>query len=59
MRQPVRQTSLFKFMTVLRMEVWMSIVAALFATAIMLWLLELYSPYSGKNSKDYYAEGIR
>lgn len=59
MRQPVRQTSLFKFMTVLRMEVWMSVIAALFATAVMLWLLELYSPYSGKNSKEAYAVGIR
>lgn len=50
----MRQTSLFKFMTVLRLEVWLSIVAALFATAIMIWLLDKYSPYSARNNKDAY-----
>ena len=54
MRKPVRQTSLFKFMTVLRLEVWMSIIAALVATAVMIWLLDKYSPYSSKNNKDAY-----
>lgn len=53
-RNPVRQTSLFKFMTVLRLEVWLSIVAALIATAIMIWLLDKYSPYSARNNKDAY-----
>ncbi|XP_055844793.1 glutamate receptor ionotropic, kainate 3 [Episyrphus balteatus] len=53
-RKAVRQTSLFKFMTVLRLEVWLSIVAALVATAIMIWLLDKYSPYSAKNNKDAY-----
>lgn len=54
MRKPVRQTSLFKFMTVLRVEVWMSIVGALVSTAIMIWLLDKYSPYSAKNNKSAY-----
>lgn len=53
-RKPVRQTSLFKFMTVLRVEVWLSIVGAIIATSIMLWLLDKYSPYSAKNNKDAY-----
>lgn len=53
-RNPVRQTSLFKFMTVLRLEVWLSIVAALFATAIMIWLLDKYSPYSARNNPTAY-----
>ncbi|XP_037030055.1 uncharacterized protein LOC119069934 isoform X1 [Bradysia coprophila] len=53
-RNPVRQTSLFKFMTVLRLEVWLSIIVALVATAIMIWLLDKYSPYSAKNNKDAY-----
>ncbi|XP_055304771.1 ionotropic receptor 25a [Sitodiplosis mosellana] len=53
-RKPVRQTSLFKFMTVLRAEVWLSIVGAIITTSIMLWILDKYSPYSAKNNKDAY-----
>jgi glutamate receptor, ionotropic, invertebrate len=54
MRNPVRETSLFKFMTVLRLEVWLSIAGALIATSVALWLLDKYSPYSAKNNKDAY-----
>ncbi|XP_019892403.2 glutamate receptor ionotropic, kainate 1 [Musca domestica] len=54
MRKPVKQTSLFKFMTVLRLEVWMSIVGALVSTAVAIWLLDTYSPYSAKNNKKAY-----
>uniref|UniRef100_A0A182PW52 Ionotropic glutamate receptor C-terminal domain-containing protein n=1 Tax=Anopheles epiroticus TaxID=199890 RepID=A0A182PW52_9DIPT len=54
MRKPVRETSLFKFMTVLRLEVWLSILLAIVATAVMLWLLDKFSPYSAKNNKDAY-----
>lgn len=53
-RKPVRQTSLFKFMTVLRLEVWLSIVAAIICTAMMMWILDKYSPYSAKNNKEAY-----
>ncbi|XP_073830096.1 ionotropic receptor 8a [Musca autumnalis] len=54
MRKPVKQTSLFKFMTVLRLEVWMSIVGALVSTAVVIWLLDTYSPYSARNNKKAY-----
>lgn len=54
MRNPVRETSLFKFMTVLRLEVWLSILLAIVATAVMLWLLDKFSPYSAKNNKQAY-----
>ncbi|XP_047542014.1 glutamate receptor ionotropic, kainate 2 [Vanessa atalanta] len=53
-RKPIRKTSLFKFMTVLRTEVWLSIVAALLLTGFMIWLLEKYSPYSARNNPDAY-----
>nr|AXY87918.1 ionotropic receptor 25a.1 [Subpsaltria yangi] len=53
-RKPVRKTSLFKFMTVLRLEVWISIVVALIVTGIMIWLLDKYSPYSARNNKELY-----
>uniref|UniRef100_A0A182FM19 Ionotropic glutamate receptor C-terminal domain-containing protein n=1 Tax=Anopheles albimanus TaxID=7167 RepID=A0A182FM19_ANOAL len=54
MRKPVRETSLFKFMTVLRLEVWLSILLAIVATAVMLWLLDKFSPYSARNNKEAY-----
>nr|QHN69186.1 ionotropic receptor 4 [Sirex nitobei]QHN69198.1 ionotropic receptor 17 [Sirex nitobei] len=53
-RKPVRKTSLFKFMTVLRVEVWLSIVGALTLTGIMIWVLDKYSPYSARNNKRLY-----
>ena len=39
-REPVRARSLFKFMEVLRVEVWLAILAALIVTALMLWFLD-------------------
>nr|QQP19804.1 ionotropic receptor 8a [Tropidothorax elegans] len=53
-RKPVKTTSLFKFMTVLKVEVWLSILGALCLTAIMIWLLDKYSPYSARNNKEKY-----
>lgn len=41
-------------MTVLRMEVWLSIVGALTLTGIMIWILDKYSPYSARNNKKIY-----
>jgi hypothetical protein len=49
MKQPIPDRSLFKFMTVLRLEVWMSILGAIVATALVIWILEIFSPYSSKN----------
>lgn len=42
MRKPLKETSLFKFMTVLRLEVWMSILAALFVTGLILLFLNVF-----------------
>ncbi|XP_043249876.1 ionotropic receptor 25a [Colletes gigas] len=53
-RKPVRKPSLFKFMTVLKVEVWLSIVGALTLTGIMIWILDKYSPYSARNNKRLY-----
>lgn len=53
-RKPVRKTSLFKFMTVLKLEVWLSIVGALIVTGFMVWFLDKYSPYSARNNKKAY-----
>nr|XP_022904235.1 ionotropic receptor 25a [Onthophagus taurus] len=54
MRKPIVKTSLFKFMTVLKLEVWLSIVAALTVTGFLIWFLDKYSPYSGQNNKEKY-----
>ncbi|XP_034670345.1 uncharacterized protein LOC117902874 [Drosophila subobscura] len=58
-RKPVRKTSLFKFMTVLRLEVWLSIVAALVGTAFMIWFMDKYSPYSSRNNRSAYPYACR
>lgn len=55
-RKPSRKTTLFKFMTVLKPEVWLSIVGALTVTAFMIWLLDKYSPYSAQNNKTKYEQ---
>ncbi|ODM95541.1 Glutamate receptor ionotropic, kainate 2 [Orchesella cincta] len=54
MKRPVAKNSLFKFMTVLRTEVWLSILGATIATAILLWFLDKYSPYSAQNNPNKY-----
>lgn len=46
-------------MTVLRAEVWVSIVAALVVTGIMIWLLDRYSPYSAQNNAALYPPNCR
>ncbi|CAH1716872.1 unnamed protein product [Chironomus riparius] len=51
MKKPIPDRSLFKFMTVLKLEVWLSICGAIGITAIVLWILELLSPYSARNFK--------
>ncbi|XP_050716691.1 ionotropic receptor 25a-like isoform X2 [Eriocheir sinensis] len=58
-RKRQREESLFKFMTVLRAEVWVSIVAALVVTGVMIWLLDRYSPYSAQNNAALYPTNCR
>merc|ERR1712110_91712 len=47
-RKPVREQSLFKFMQVLKPQVWVAILGAVVVTAIMLWILDRFSPYSAR-----------
>ncbi|XP_066943797.1 ionotropic receptor 25a-like isoform X1 [Macrobrachium rosenbergii] len=58
-RKSQREESLFKFMTVLKAEVWVSIVAALVVTGVMIWLLDRYSPYSAQNNAALYPANCR
>lgn len=57
MKKPTPDRSLFKFMTVLRLEVWLSICGAIITTALVLWILEILSPYSARNH--HYNEEFR
>jgi hypothetical protein len=39
---------------VLKPEVWLAILGALVVTALMLWLLDRFSPYSARNNREAY-----
>ncbi|CAG7732603.1 unnamed protein product [Allacma fusca] len=54
MKKPDANNSLFKFMTVLRTEVWLSIAGATISTGLMLWFLDKFSPYSAQNNPHKY-----
>jgi len=51
MRLPEKDTSLFKFMAVLRPEVWWCLLGAIIATAVVLYIVDRFSPFSGNNNK--------
>ena len=56
-REP--KQSIFKFMSVLKTEVWLGILAAVFIVAFLIWALDRFSPYSYHNNKEAYPEGAR
>ncbi|KAK0406372.1 hypothetical protein QR680_018535 [Steinernema hermaphroditum] len=47
--------SLFKFMKVLELPVWLCIVAAYLFTSLLLWVFEKFSPYSYSNNRMRYS----
>ncbi len=49
---------MFKFMNVLRKEVWYGILGAVIVVSILLWALDRFSPYSYYNNKEAYPEGM-
>ena len=54
LRKKVREQSLFKFLNVLKPEVWFAIGGAVIVTALLIWILDRYSPYSARNNKAAY-----
>jgi glutamate receptor, ionotropic, invertebrate len=46
LKQPILETSLFKFMNVFKVEVWMALLISVTLTSILMFILERYSPYS-------------
>ena len=59
LRKKEPKQSIFKFMSVLKPEVWLGILGAVIVVAILIWALDRFSPYSYYNNKDAYPEGAR
>jgi hypothetical protein len=49
MRKKVQESDLYQFMSVLKWEVWLSMLGAVVTTALLIWILERCSPFSAKN----------
>ncbi|XP_076361370.1 ionotropic receptor 25a-like [Tachypleus tridentatus] len=58
-RKPEKQKSLFKFMEVLKPEVWWGVLGGIVATGLCLWILDRYSPYSNRNNRQSYSQSCR
>ncbi|XP_046977759.1 ionotropic receptor 25a [Vanessa cardui] len=56
MKLPITPTSLFKFLTVLENDVWLSILAAYFFTSFLMWIFDKWSPYSYQNNREKYRD---
>lgn len=54
-RKKYKEQSIFKFLYVLKPEVWLGILGAVIATALLIWFLDRFSPYSGRNNKAAYS----
>ena len=54
-RKKHKEQSIFKFLYVLKPEVWLGILGAVIATALLIWFLDRFSPYSGRNNKAAYS----
>ena len=56
MKKPRLETSLFKFMDVFDVVVWLCILAAYLSTSLLLWVFDTWSPYSYQNNRQKYQE---
>ncbi|CAK1585204.1 unnamed protein product [Parnassius mnemosyne] len=56
MSLPKTPTSLFKFLTVLENDVWLSIMGAYFFTSFLMWAFDKWSPYSYQNNREKYKD---
>ena len=55
-RKQYEATSLFKFLSVFRVETWFTILATIFAIATLLWCIETLSPLSSTKQKLKYTD---
>ncbi|CAG0883411.1 unnamed protein product [Cyprideis torosa] len=56
MKKTKQETALFKFLTVLELDVWLCILAAYFFTSLLLWVFDRFSPYSYQNNREKYID---
>ena len=56
MKKPRLETSLFKFMDVFDVVVWLCILAAYLSPSLLLWVFDTWSPYSYQNNRQKYQE---
>merc|ERR1719187_1982247 len=56
MEKPKNPTSLFKFLTVLELEVWGCILFAYVFTSALLYFFDRFSPYSYQNNREKYRD---
>lgn len=59
LRKEEPEQNFFKFMKVLKEEVWLGILCAVIVVAILIWILDRFSPFSYHNNKEAYPEGAR
>ncbi|XP_014218148.1 ionotropic receptor 25a-like [Copidosoma floridanum] len=55
-RRPKTTTSLFKFLTVLEIDVWLCIFGAYLFTSLLMWFFDRFSPYSYQNNREKYKD---
>ena len=54
MKKSQTPTSLFKFMQVFEIKVWICILVAYILTAILMWIFDKWSPFSYQNNLEKY-----
>ena len=59
LRKAKPEENLFKFLKVLKPEVWFGIGVAVIVVALLIWILDRFSPFSYRNNKEAYPEGAR
>ena len=54
MKKSQTPTSLFKFMQVFEIKVWICILVAYILTSILMWIFDKWSPFSYQNNLEKY-----
>ncbi|RWS23425.1 glutamate receptor ionotropic: kainate 2-like protein, partial [Leptotrombidium deliense] len=58
MKKPISDSHLFKFLTVLDNTLWFRIIAFYFLTSTVIWITNIFSPFSVTNNKEKYEHEI-
>ena len=58
MRKKEQESDLYQFMSVLKWEVWLSMLAAMVITGLLIWIMDKMSPFSARNHSDLNSDEI-